>query len=749
MENNLSILSEAADLIQKYWNPSNKAIAAQYWMSQSGKSGFSPVCANKKNRAVGCELFLTQNSCKNCESKLYMSLNTSIIARHLSGEKRIGIYPIIDSNKTSWIAADLDNHDNMKDPVSDLKKLVDIAYVFQVKLFIFTSNSNQGCHVYIFFQESILASKARALMTALLQRAGINLNKKSSFDSIFPKQDYLQNSELGNLIALPWSGEAMTNRRATLYLKPNTLQICGDSFEENIEYFKEEIELLPESYVDKLLSEMQITVQKEVSAQETGNLNLDLSKVENNKLQYLIEICEFLRHCKNDAAILSEPEWYNMICILAHEYKGAELIHEFSKFYPKYSKNETDCKIIHAVNDLPGPITCQKIKESFACGKDCGVTCPIHLINKPNSTPEKNSATYECSYVSFLEIFEVELESKPIITNFLYEKDATLIHAKGGLGKSLLTTDIALKVASKDEFISNLAEPPQLWNKFLIPQTRSTLFIQSENSRISLHQRLKKMCQGTQEYVKGLKRIFSPLINEDVCIFGKWFNDQAFQSWLIEFITKLEEQEKLKIDIVVIDPLISFHNGDENDNQIMRATLDAINSVSYATKTTPIVIHHDNRNNDYRGASAIFDWARNIIGLKEEWIEEIQADTEGETKKVKTKCINVVHEKSNNFPMFEAFTLKANKYLTFAPVANTNCLSDAIVKRCQDVVRALMDTGETVVTNKKLIEQYMKMTNFSNTTARNHIKDAVDNEFICQSSDESIGKEYRYTLPKQ
>ena len=115
----------------------------------------------------------------------------------------------------------------------------------------------------------------------------------------------------------------------------------------------------------------------------------------NERLNQIME-CEFLTHCDRDRMSLSEPEWYAMISILARETGGPQLIHSLSKGYPKYSLQETDKKILHAINDT-GPATCERIKrELFDCGKDCGVKSPavLFFVNRQDlNSSEINETT--------------------------------------------------------------------------------------------------------------------------------------------------------------------------------------------------------------------------------------------------------------------------------------------------------------------------------------------------------------------
>ncbi len=316
-------------------------------------------------------------------------------------------------NRTAWIAADLDNHDGTKDPEEDVQKVVQVAQALEIPLFVFSSNSNQGFHIYIFFQEPIAAKKARALILTLLARAGVDVShrrdKEGSFDCVFPKQDTLRGGEIGNLIALPYFGQAITERAATLLIDPLTMKQAGDDPGANLDHFIESVKRIPEDDVDALLLEMGAVTkgQPEEPAVDSGASMSDLPA--------RIQKCTFLRHCAESAASLSEPEWYLMVCILAREYGGPELIHDLSKPYPGYSPEETRQKIMHSLMDQPGPITCRKIKETYDCGRDCGVASPSFLLRRSNSAQgHPGDEDIESALAAFLESAEQEDAEAPL-----------------------------------------------------------------------------------------------------------------------------------------------------------------------------------------------------------------------------------------------------------------------------------------------------------------------------------------------
>jgi hypothetical protein len=95
----------------------------------------------------------------------------------------------------------------------------------------------------------------------------------------------------------------------------------------------------------------------------------------------LFSRCAFLRHCRDDAATLPEPEWYSMVSNVARCRHGAEAVHRLSAPYPGYSPQETEEKIAHALADA-GPHTCVFIQALGFQGcppGGCGVKAPIGL----------------------------------------------------------------------------------------------------------------------------------------------------------------------------------------------------------------------------------------------------------------------------------------------------------------------------------------------------------------------------------
>lgn len=105
-------------------------------------------------------------------------------------------------------------------------------------------------------------------------------------------------------------------------------------------------------------------------------------------LALVIRRCEFLKHCRENAAALAEHDWYAMITNLAVFEGGDSAIHVLSKPYPAYSAKETQGKINHFLESGTKPITCKTIAEKgFKCPKlsegSCGCKAPAALCYMP------------------------------------------------------------------------------------------------------------------------------------------------------------------------------------------------------------------------------------------------------------------------------------------------------------------------------------------------------------------------------
>lgn len=94
-------------------------------------------------------------------------------------------------------------------------------------------------------------------------------------------------------------------------------------------------------------------------------------------IEKLLESCNFVQHCRDDAETLPEPHWWSLCDILSFFGEpGRQKAHELSQPYPKYTEAETNKKLEYAKEakdkDI-GPHTCTHIEKTlgFSCPEGC------------------------------------------------------------------------------------------------------------------------------------------------------------------------------------------------------------------------------------------------------------------------------------------------------------------------------------------------------------------------------------------
>lgn len=168
------------------------------WESKAGKSGYAPACANEWRPGV-CEK--PRIKCGDCGNRQLLPLTDEVVYRHLAGEVVVGIYPLLSDDTCYFLAVDFDEAE-WRD---DSKAFVQSCHELNVPVALEISRSGQGAHGWIFFERNVPACGARRLGAAIISNACERTRQLalSSYDRLFPNQDYMPKGGFGNLIALP------------------------------------------------------------------------------------------------------------------------------------------------------------------------------------------------------------------------------------------------------------------------------------------------------------------------------------------------------------------------------------------------------------------------------------------------------------------------------------------------------------------------------------------------------------------
>lgn len=334
------------------------------------------------------------------------------------------------------------------------------------------------------------------------------------------------------------------------------------------------------------------------------------------------------------------------------------------------------------------------------------------------------TAEVDWDFITGGQLLDTEFKDNSLIKGLLGEKESLLIAGGSGIGKSLITNNIALIAGDIDR--------RKLWDRFHIPNQMKTLFIQAENSDHAVQDRLKTMCEWNPPLEAAARDcIILPKIGDSSRIQGD-LNDKRF----IENIANIVFASGVKL--IIIDPLISYAGADENDNTRMRKPLDNLDRLMDETNTSVVLIHHaaKAKNNSVqggRGAQAISDWAANIIKLEPE-----KGYEDGSR-------LIIHHQKARNFAIkTPKFSLQRTANLLYMPAESI--VNEAAEMRTKAVVEVLTALGGNVDKQADFKAALIKATGKSESEVQRWISEAVATGGIEEAPGSGRAKSYR--LPK-
>lgn len=245
-------LEERVSLFQSLFKGRDDVFARRWFSKVSGKSGYQPVCANEWRYGI-CDK--KKYKCSDCPNRELSPLTTDDIFRHLEGRDEncqdvIGLYPVMPDGTCYFLCADFDDKNCRHGYKDDVLAYAGVCSDWHIPCGIERSRSGNGAHVWIFFDNSIPAFKARRLGNAVLTEAtgkegGMLLE---SYDRFFPNQDRLPEGGFGNLVALPLQG--MARKKMNSVFVDDTFLAYRDQWA-----FLSQIGKISEEYVDTLLSQ--------------------------------------------------------------------------------------------------------------------------------------------------------------------------------------------------------------------------------------------------------------------------------------------------------------------------------------------------------------------------------------------------------------------------------------------------------------------------------------------------------------
>jgi len=182
----------------------------------------------------------------------------------------------------------------------------------------------------------------------------------------------------------------------------------------------------------------------------------------------------------------------------------------------------------------------------------------------------------------------------------------TMISAPGGTGKSFLSIQLAIRIIAKN---------PRL--KVLLWLSEDPLFLTKDRINKIFNRILPNLLDKKEEILKNIDIIGA----EQETIYFKNLNDKQME--------ELGKELVVNYNVVILDPLIGFYDGEENSNSEARKFMNLLNRIAQNRLLSIVLIHHHNKNLEgtkTRGASAFVDAVRllySISTIKNEKTEEI------------------------------------------------------------------------------------------------------------------------------
>ena len=161
--------------------------ARRFASLRTGKTGYSPACANEWARGL-CDKRAVR--CQDCPSRRFLPLSDETIRQHLTGhddrgrEFVVGVYPMLLDETCFFLAIDFDKEGWR----ADIGAVRETCRQLGLPAAVERSRSGNGGHLWLFFAEALPAVLARKLGAHILtetmeRRPEIGLD---SYDRLFP-----------------------------------------------------------------------------------------------------------------------------------------------------------------------------------------------------------------------------------------------------------------------------------------------------------------------------------------------------------------------------------------------------------------------------------------------------------------------------------------------------------------------------------------------------------------------------------
>jgi RecA-family ATPase len=303
------------------------------------------------------------------------------------------------------------------------------------------------------------------------------------------------------------------------------------------------------------------------------------------------------------------------------------------------------------------------------------------------------------------EILRTEIREDPpiLINGVLPAGGGMILGGESEVGKSLMRVEWSVLLACGLPIYG-----------MKTPNAQTVLVFQTENTIKQEQFRTERIMQGY-----GIESVHNRIF------YARSFRKPSLLN--NDFLDHAEQQIRDSgASVVWWDPLVSFHNRNENDNVAMRNVLDAATYLNRKTGAASIVIHHFGQPGKQgeeiplryrlRGASAIRDWADTIITLR----TTSKAENPGQGRQLD-------YIKIRNGPQRAPLYLERNRNFIHQVTQDSRKASPLVVA---NVVSEHQGKDGFQGSQNELIRLVMDAAECSTGTAYSAVKEAIQDGYI-------------------
>lgn len=214
----------------------------------------------------------------------------------------------------------------------------------------------------------------------------------------------------------------------------------------------------------------------------------------------------------------------------------------------------------------------------------------FNLSGEPKKSPIKIE---DYSYVPYCELPPIQW----VYGNFLQRGTVSALIGAAGQGKSMIALGIGLCLTFGENFyFDTVKQKAKVW------------LFNGEDSKDSLHRRIHSFCEKNELNPKDLEGQFYINSGLENCLKCAWSESG---SKLVENETEIQsiidQLKEKKIDAVICDPFISFHNVNENDNNAIDVVVKLFAKIAVEANCAVLLVHHSGK---MKGEAVGFEGAR-------------------------------------------------------------------------------------------------------------------------------------------